>query len=117
MKKIFWCLMMLMVLLMPVAAMAEGELPTEPFTWAQLATIAGATLATVLIVQLYLPGNSAAGDAVHGRAYIADRTPDSRECRDCRPGGDGRVRDHIQEDREQITQIRQNRRRNHGRTL
>ena len=52
MKKIFWCLMLLLVLLLPVVALAEGELPTEPFTWAQLATIAGATLATVLIVQL-----------------------------------------------------------------
>lgn len=52
MKKIFWCLMLLLVLLLPVAAMAEGELPTDPFTWSQLATIAGATLATVLIVQL-----------------------------------------------------------------
>ena len=49
MKKIFWCLTLLMVLLLPVAAMAEGELPTDPFTWAQLATIAGATLATVLV--------------------------------------------------------------------
>lgn len=52
MKKIFWCLMLLLALLLPVAALAEGELPTDPFTWAQLATIAGATLATVLIVQL-----------------------------------------------------------------
>ena len=52
MKKIFWCLMLLLVLLLPVVALAEGELPTDPFTWAQLATIAGATLATVLIVQL-----------------------------------------------------------------
>ena len=52
MKKLFLCLMLLLVLLLPVVALAEGELPTEPFTWAQLATIAGATAATVLIVQL-----------------------------------------------------------------
>ena len=52
MKKLFLCLMLLLVLLLPVVALAEGELPTEPFTWAQLATIAGATVATVLIVQL-----------------------------------------------------------------
>ena len=52
MKKLFLCLMLFAVLLMPVAALAEGELPTDPFTWEQLATIAGATLATLLIVQL-----------------------------------------------------------------
>ena len=53
MKKIIWCLMlMLTVVLMCNVALAEGELPTEPFTWEQLATIAGATLATLLIVQL-----------------------------------------------------------------
>ena len=52
MKKIFLCLILALALLIPVAAMAEGELPTDPFTWSQLATIAGATLATLLIVQL-----------------------------------------------------------------
>ena len=52
MKKLFACLMLLLVLLLPIVALAEGELPTEPFTWAQLATIAGATAATLLIVQL-----------------------------------------------------------------
>ena len=52
MKKLFLCLILLIALLIPVAAMAEGELPTDPFTWEQLATIAGATLATLLIVQL-----------------------------------------------------------------
>ena len=52
MKKLFLCLILLIALLIPVAAMAEGELPTDPFTWSQLATIAGATLATLLIVQL-----------------------------------------------------------------
>ena len=52
MKKLFLCLIALFMLLIPVAAMAEGELPTDPFTWSQLATIAGATLATLLIVQL-----------------------------------------------------------------
>ena len=55
MKKVFLCLVMMltaMILIVPVVAMAEGELPTEPFTWEYLATIAGATLATTLIVQL-----------------------------------------------------------------
>lgn len=52
MKKIYFCLMLLLALLLPVVALAEGELPTDPFTWQQLATIAGATLATLLIVQL-----------------------------------------------------------------
>ena len=52
MKKLFLCLILLIALLIPVAAMAEGELPTDPVTWEQLATIAGATLATLLIVQL-----------------------------------------------------------------
>ncbi len=53
MKKLFTCLMVfLMSLLLCSVALAEGELPTDPFTWEQLATIAGATLATLLIVQL-----------------------------------------------------------------
>ena len=53
MKKLYTCLMLiLMSLLMCSVALAEGELPTDPFTWEQLATIAGATLATLLIVQL-----------------------------------------------------------------
>lgn len=52
MKKLFFCLMLILALLLPVMALAEGELPTDPFTWSQLATIAGATVATLLIVQL-----------------------------------------------------------------
>lgn len=53
MKKIFLCLVLLMVMLLTCSvALAEGELPTQPFTWEQLATIAGATLATLLVVQL-----------------------------------------------------------------
>ena len=53
MKKLIVCLVMvLFVTLISSVALAEGELPTEPFTWEQLATIAGATLATLLIVQL-----------------------------------------------------------------
>ena len=51
MKK-FSLFLFTLILLLPVVALAEGELPTEPFTWEQLATIAGATLATLLIVQL-----------------------------------------------------------------
>ena len=66
MKKLFWVLMVAMITLLPIAAMAEcevpaitgklpsvtNELPVDPFSWNQLATIAGATLATLLIVQL-----------------------------------------------------------------
>ena len=44
--------LMALMLMVPITALAEGELPTEPFTWEYLATIAGATLATLLIVQL-----------------------------------------------------------------
>lgn len=51
MKKIR-SLFFLLALLLPVVAVAEGEIPTDPFTWEQLATIAGAALATMLIVQL-----------------------------------------------------------------
>ena len=53
MKKLLCCLVLLMaMMLFSSVAMAEGELPTEPFTWEYLATIAGATVATLLIVQL-----------------------------------------------------------------
>ena len=63
MKKIFACLLLLIVLF-PfavfaeaevaeiVAEVVESELPTQPVTWDQLATIAGAAMATMLIVQL-----------------------------------------------------------------
>ena len=62
MKKIAFVLLFLFLL--PAAAMAEGiaveiaasvvesELPTNPISWEQLAMIAGAALATMLIVQL-----------------------------------------------------------------
>lgn len=53
MKKMFFVLVLFVALLLTyTAALAEGELPTEPLKWEQLATIAGATLATLLIVQL-----------------------------------------------------------------
>lgn len=61
MKKLITCLTLLLLMsLFCVAAMAEdvspvdggGILPAEPFSWEYLATIAGATLATMLIVQL-----------------------------------------------------------------
>ena len=63
MKKVF-SLVLLILFLVPVCAMAEeiaieiaasvveSELPTNPFSWEQLDTIAGASLATMLIVQL-----------------------------------------------------------------
>ena len=55
--------MMLILLLFPALALAEAlvevatevvasEIPTNPVSWAQLATIGGASMATLLIVQL-----------------------------------------------------------------
>ena len=58
MKKLVLGIMMMIVVLMviglPVFAFAEGStgLPEDPFTWETLATLAGATMATVLIVEL-----------------------------------------------------------------
>lgn len=53
MKKLLMCLILLTTMLLTCSiALAEGELPTEPFSWEQLATIAGATMATLLVVQL-----------------------------------------------------------------
>lgn len=51
MKKLFVILFVLLAIL-PTVAMAEGAIPSDPFTWAQLATVAGATAAVLLIVQL-----------------------------------------------------------------
>lgn len=55
-KVILFLVVMVAALLMLSGAFAEIEavsnLPTEPFTWEYLATIGGATLATMLIVQL-----------------------------------------------------------------
>jgi len=57
MRKLFAVLFLaLMMGLMVLPALAEGigagGLPVEPFSWDYLATIAGATAATLLIVQL-----------------------------------------------------------------
>lgn len=55
MKNLFAKVVLILVgcmLLLPGVAIADGELPTEPFTWEYLATIAGGTVATLLIVQL-----------------------------------------------------------------
>lgn len=54
MKKLFIALLVALfaVMLCSSVALAEGELPAEPFTWQYIATIAGATAATLLIVQL-----------------------------------------------------------------
>ena len=54
MKKVFILfLFMTFLVLLPIVALADGgELPVDPFSWAQLATVAGATTATLLIVQL-----------------------------------------------------------------
>jgi hypothetical protein len=55
-KVILFLVVMAAVLLTFFGALAEvdsvNDLPTEPFTWEYLATIGGATLATMLIVQL-----------------------------------------------------------------
>ena len=63
MKKLFF-FFILIVLVLPcvviaeevvlevAASVVESELPTNPFSWEQLATISGAALATMLIVQL-----------------------------------------------------------------
>lgn len=63
MKKLFF-FFILIVLVLPcvviaeeavievAASVIESELPTNPFSWEQLATISGAALATMLIVQL-----------------------------------------------------------------
>lgn len=51
MKKLFVILFVLLAIL-PTVSMAEGAIPSDPFTWAQLATVAGATAAVLLIVQL-----------------------------------------------------------------
>ena len=63
MKKVF-AVFLLLLFLLPVVGMAEeaiievatevvaSEIPTQPVTWAQLATIGGAAMATLLIVQL-----------------------------------------------------------------
>ena len=60
MKKLFTPLMLTLFLVLaavPVMALAEGETaaatPTEPLTWAYLATIAGAATFTLLVVQLF----------------------------------------------------------------
>ena len=58
-----WVFTVLLLLLLPAFAIAEAlvevatevvasEIPTQPVTWEQLATIGGAALATMLIVQL-----------------------------------------------------------------
>ena len=61
MRKVLW--FVLILLLFPALALAEelaevavevvaSEIPTQPVSWAQLATIGGAAMATMLIVQL-----------------------------------------------------------------
>jgi len=57
MRKVFVVLFLALAMaLMVLPALAEGigagGLPVEPFSWDYLATIAGATAATLLIVQL-----------------------------------------------------------------
>ena len=54
-KRLFFMLLGIAMILISAMAIAEGEIqtiPTDPFNWEQLVTIAGATMATLLIVQL-----------------------------------------------------------------
>ena len=44
--------MIMLLILIPAAALAEGELPTDPFTWEYLVTILGATAGTLVVVQV-----------------------------------------------------------------
>ena len=52
MKKLCLLMIVMLVLLLPVIALAEGELPTDPFTWGYLVTILGATAGTLVVVQV-----------------------------------------------------------------
>ena len=63
MKKVFYWFLIMALLIIPIMACAEiveevaaeiitSEIPTEPMTWQHLATIGGAAMATLLIVQL-----------------------------------------------------------------
>lgn len=53
-KRLFFLLIVIALLLISATAIAEEiqTIPTDPFNWEQLVTIAGATMATLLIVQL-----------------------------------------------------------------
>lgn len=51
-KSIFCCLFLLALMIPAVVLAEEAVIPTEPFSWEYLATIAGSALATMLIVQL-----------------------------------------------------------------
>lgn len=53
MKKLITLFLLTLILLLPVVAFAEGEIPSEPFTWQYLATILGATAATLVFVQIF----------------------------------------------------------------
>lgn len=57
MKKFVSILMLsllLMLVALPIVAMAEGDAPTvQPLTWAYLATITGASAFALLVVQLF----------------------------------------------------------------
>ena len=109
MKKLLCCLVLLMALmLISSVAMAEGELPTEPFTWEYLATIAGATVATLLIVQLLkLPLDKVWKIPTRIVVYVisliilqsdcSERCPYCSECRNCRARCHGSIRGHVQE--------------------
>ena len=52
MKKFITFLLLALIMILPAVALAEGDLPTDPFTWVQLVTISGATLAVLLLVQV-----------------------------------------------------------------
>ena len=109
MKKIFFCLMLILAMSMlfcatavaeDYTAVAGGPIPAEPFSWDYLATIAGATLATMLIVQLLkLPLDricdcidyQPACHVLYGWPDITERITDSRKCGYYRAGCHGRL--------------------------
>lgn len=52
MKKIFALLLCMLMIALPICALAEtGEVITEPFTWQYLATVGGAAAFTLIVVQ------------------------------------------------------------------
>lgn len=52
MKRIFTLLLCLLMIFLPICALAEtGETVTEPFSWQYLATVGGAAAFTLLVVQ------------------------------------------------------------------
>lgn len=111
MKKLFTLLTLTLFLVLaavPVMALAEGETaaatPTEPLTWAYLATIAGAATFTLLVVQLFkVPAGQGVEDSYQSicvyrlpRYHAAcDRLYHRSDRRKCRAGSPERCPCHL----------------------